>query len=427
MKYQAMILPLFVLLPVCPWLQAAAPQEFDPSAGLRSQALNVYIDCQRCDQDHIHREITFVNYMIDPKDAQVHILITTQRTASGGLEYTLTFLGQHDFAGKNDTLQVVTIQDDTEEMVRDKLVSGLKMGLMSYVAKTPLASQVRISFAREMEAMAVEDNWNSWVFRLRSSGRFDAEESENEINLSGSVSANRITEAWKIRSSYDQHYDEENFYFEDDTSSSIRRTQRANGLVVKSFGEHLSAGISANFNSSTYRNIKRSVMIAPAIEYNLFPYSESTRRELRINWGVGMENVQYIDTTIYDKTAEILMGSAIDITFEIKEKWGSIRTSLDVRVYLHDLEKNSQALFCDLELRLWKGLSLNLFGRVEAIHNQLYLTKGEASYEDILLERQQQATDFRYWGSVGLSYTFGSIYNNIVNPRFGNGGGGGRR
>jgi hypothetical protein len=27
--------------------------------------------------------------------------------------------------------------------------------------------------------------------------------------------------------------------------------------------------------------------------------------------------------------------------------------------------------------------------------------------------------------AVGVSYTFGSIFNNIVNPRFGGGGGGG--
>jgi hypothetical protein len=28
-------------------------------------------------------------------------------------------------------------------------------------------------------------------------------------------------------------------------------------------------------------------------------------------------------------------------------------------------------------------------------------------------------TKFEYFGSFGLSYTFGSTYNNAVNPRFG--------
>jgi hypothetical protein len=34
-------------------------------------------------------------------------------------------------------------------------------------------------------------------------------------------------------------------------------------------------------------------------------------------------------------------------------------------------------------------------------------------------------TGFRYFGSFGLTYTFGSPFNNVVNPRFGGGGGGG--
>jgi hypothetical protein len=42
-----------------------------------------------------------------------------------------------------------------------------------------------------------------------------------------------------------------------------------------------------------------------------------------------------------------------------------------------------------------------------------------ASYEDILLMRKQLATSFEYYFYVGLSYTFGSIYSNVVNPRFG--------
>jgi len=27
-------------------------------------------------------------------------------------------------------------------------------------------------------------------------------------------------------------------------------------------------------------------------------------------------------------------------------------------------------------------------------------------------------TDYNLWINAGLSYTFGSIYNNVVNPRF---------
>jgi hypothetical protein len=53
------------------------------------------------------------------------------------------------------------------------------------------------------------------------------------------------------------------------------------------------------------------------------------------------------------------------------------------------------------------------------IHDQLSLPKEDIATEEILLQRKQLATQYQYWASIGFSYTFGSIYNNIVNPRFG--------
>jgi hypothetical protein len=50
------------------------------------------------------------------------------------------------------------------------------------------------------------------------------------------------------------------------------------------------------------------------------------------------------------------------------------------------------------------------------------LVKGEATLEEILLRRKELATEYEYSISVGLSFTFGSIYSNVVNPRFGGGG-----
>ena len=43
----------------------------------------------------------------------------------------------------------------------------------------------------------------------------------------------------------------------------------------------------------------------------------------------------------------------------------------------------------------------------------------ELTLEGILLSRKQLATDYEYNLRVGVRYTFGSIYSNVVNPRFG--------
>lgn len=57
------------------------------------------------------------------------------------------------------------------------------------------------------------------------------------------------------------------------------------------------------------------------------------------------------------------------------------------------------------------------------IHDQLSLPKGTATLEQVLLRRTMLETNYSYYFSIGLSYAFGSIYSNVVNPRFGGGGG----
>jgi len=40
-----------------------------------------------------------------------------------------------------------------------------------------------------------------------------------------------------------------------------------------------------------------------------------------------------------------------------------------------------------------------------------------ATPEEIIARQQALATHYSYFTGFGLSYTFGSIYNNVVNPR----------
>jgi hypothetical protein len=163
----------------------------------------------------------------------------------------------------------------------------------------------------------------------------------------------------------------------------------------------------------------------PGIEYDLFPYSESTRRQLRMLYSIGYNYVNYIDTTIYDQTEEGHLQHSFSASYEVVQKWGSINVSFEYSNYLHDWSKNNLSLDGFIDLRIAKGLSVNFGGGASLIHDQLGLVKGGATTEEVLLQRKELATQFQYFTSFGFSYTFGSIYNNVVNPRFGNSGGGG--
>jgi hypothetical protein len=59
------------------------------------------------------------------------------------------------------------------------------------------------------------------------------------------------------------------------------------------------------------------------------------------------------------------------------------------------------------------------------VRDQLYLAAGTLSRDEVLTQQRALQTSYQYNAFVGLSYTFGSIFNSVVNPRLDNLGGGG--
>jgi hypothetical protein len=385
---------------------------------IKKAAPKVFVDCISCDMDYIRTEITFVNHVRDRTEAQIHILITTQTTGSGGTEYTLTFSGQKEFAGNDSVLTHVSGKTDTADEIRKGLVGILKIGLVPYAAKTPIANRLTVSYQDNVKPTSVEDKWDSWVFNLNGRGYFNGEQLTRYYSLSGQFSANRVTPEFKFRSSIYAGRNSDRFTFGDDVIVSTSKNQNLQVLGVKSISDHWSIGAGLTAFSSTYSNIKLALQPAPAIEYNVFKYSESTRRQLRFLWKPSYNSYHYYAETIYDKTSERLWGESFSAALELKEKWGSISNWFEAFHYFSDIKKNHMELSSEISVRLFKGLSFNLYGSFSRIHDQLSLAKGEASLEEVLLRRQQLATSYSYYASIGLSYTFGSIFSNVVNPRF---------
>ncbi len=153
-------------------------------------------------------------------------------------EYTLTFIGQHNYAGLDDTLTCVTQQMDPEEIVRRGIVRTIKKGLIRYVSRTPLAEDIFIEYRQRKDPTEVVDKWDYWVFNFDTSSRYNAEESSEELSLEGSFSADRVTPDWKISFAIDAEYDKEEYDTDERTISSYTRSQEFEGLTVKSIGEH---------------------------------------------------------------------------------------------------------------------------------------------------------------------------------------------
>jgi len=386
---------------------------------LKQKAPKVFIDCHECDIDYIRTEIPFVNYVRDRKEADVHVLITTQSTGSGGTEYTLSFIGQGPYEGTNNTLVYASNTTDTEEEIRRGYVAVLKMGLVSYTARTPIRDLLSVDFKEKVKPTDVVDPWKFWVFSVSAGGDAEMQSQRSETTFEIDVSANKITPDIKLQMGLWAQFDRESYDYQNKTITGRRENGSFSGLFVKSLGEHWSAGVFVDVESSTYENIDFSLRATPALEYDLFPYAESTRRQLRFMYRIGPQFARYREETLFGKMRETLFGQSLSATVEIKEPWGSLEASLVGSHLFQDFNKNRLELNTELSFRILKGLDFNVHGGFERIRDQLSLPKGDATLEEILLQQKELRTEYDLNFDVSLSFTFGSIFSNVVNPRFG--------
>jgi len=386
---------------------------------LKKGAPKVFLDCRHCDRDYIRTEITFVNYVRDRMDADVHVLITTQRTGSGGREYTLEFIGRRDFPHIGHKLIHVTDRTATRDEVREELVGVLKRGLFPYVMHSPIAKHIKIVFDQELAPTAVEDRWNFWVFNIGLGGSFEGEQLRQYRSIRGHISANRVTPSMKLRLGLSGDFDEDRFEIDGEKIISTSSEKELRGMYVRSLSDHWSVGGWSELESETYSNMDLQFNIAPAVEYNVFPYYESTRRQLRFLYRLNFYFNNYMEETIFNKTTENLLGQSLRITLEVKQPWGNASISLRGGHYFHDFSEYRLGVHGWLSIRLVRGLNLDMWGSYSRISDQLNLPLEGASIDEVLLRRRELATAFDYHFSVGLSYTFGSVYSNVVNPRFG--------
>jgi hypothetical protein len=199
----------------------------------------------------------------------------------------------------------------------------------------------------------------------------------------------------------------------------VTRNHSLTGQVVKSLGEHWGASIKGQAAHSTYLNQDLELTAAPGIEFNIYPYPESSRRQLIFRYEIGWTKVKYEEITIFDNTEEFLLDQTIVVNYDVNQPWGESEIAMEVASYLDDFSKYHVILYGNLDFRITRGLSIDVSGSLSQVRDQRYLPKRELTDEEVLLQLRALETDYRYRFSIGLSYTFGSIFNNVVNPRFG--------
>jgi hypothetical protein len=391
----------------------------------------VFLDCGFfCDQDFIKTEITYVSWVRDRAVSDVHILLTQQGTGGGGTEYTLAFLGQRASAGKSDTIRFLTGQSATSDNIRRAMTRTIKLGLVRFVANSAIAERLNLTLSAVTAgaapaAASKRDPWNLWVFSVGANGNVNGERTSEFNSISGNVGARRTTERWKVNLNARENYRESKFDFGGTKSLFIQRTYSFTQLAVKSLGPRTAAGIRGSVGSTTYENKRLYWRFTPAVEFDVFPYSESTRRMLTVQYAVGAEHFTYKTETIYFKFKETRPLHSLSVNLSQTQPWGSVNVGLEGGQYLDETNRNYGSVFAGTGLRLFKGFNVNFSGSFSSIHNQLYLARSGATPEEVLLQQRRLQTNYSYFFFTGISYTFGSVFNSIVNPRFGRSGDGG--
>jgi hypothetical protein len=423
---------VLVLLTVAVPLKAQGTSNA-PKDTVQNTALRVYLDCQEwgCDRDFLVTEMKWVNWMRERLDAEFHVLVTSAATGSGGRHYTVVAIGQKQYAGSADTLTYTANANDADDTRRRGLLRVISQLLLPHAAKTPLGSRLTVSFATpaagaSATTAAARDKWNFWTYSISANGYGSGEKRQSFENIWSSIAANRTTDTWKIRISGNFSYDESAFSFSDGTKySTLQRSFGLSSIVVRSLGKHWSVGGKAQADRSDFYNTNLNANAGPAVEWDYYPYQEYTRRRLTVLYSVGLQHYAYRETTIYDKDRETRPLHFLAVGLSKRQPWGSANVSLSGSQFLNELKYYNASVNGGVDIRLGKGFSVNLAGNISRVRDQLYLPRGEATDEDVIARQQALSTNYRYFVMAGLRYQFGSIFNSVVNQRFGAFGGGG--
>ena len=401
-------------------LLAAPVRAQAPSSSL----LRVFVDCGTCGDDYLRQQLTFVTLVRDRLLADIGAMVTSLPTAAGGEAYSIELLGTVNERKIGDTVVVNIDPDATESVRRQGLVRAIKIALLPHVRGTSAVSHLDVTYSppaslRSATARGERDPWRQWVFRLHGSGSFGADENYSSAAGQTELGASRVTEGIRLELSGRAAYNRERFRLTDgSTLTSHRRSWTATAFVAQSLGDHVSAGISSTAGSSIFDNTRFQVRVQSALELDLFPYREATQRQLIVRYGVGVRSFRYVDTTVYNLLAESRPQHELAAAADIKQPWGTVWGRASWSQYLHDVTKRRLSANIGTDWRIRAGLTLNTSFSYSRIRDQLSLRGGNLSDEERLLRLRELQSGYSFSGGLGLSYTFGSVFNNVVNPRF---------
>jgi len=387
----------------------------------------VFIECTStwlCDFDYLRTELSMVDFVRDRFIADVHVQVNTQYTSSGSEQNTIVFKGQNTFLNQDDTLTYFNESTLSDDDKRKKMAKSVTLGLIKYISHTETADNIVITYNKPAESDTLNlkkqiDPWNYWIISLGTSGFFNGDANYKSQSINGYIYADRETEKTKTNIGVSYNYSKNEFVISE-TETVVKENPQTNGYVnhINKINQHWGYGIFTSYAKSEFSNYDIKLSAIPKIEYDVFKYKDFNSQRVVISYGVGVQYNNYKDTTIFFKTKETLLLQDAAIISSLTKPWGNINVGAFYNSYLHDLKKFSLSFSGSVNWNIFKGFKFAVGGNYNITRNLIQLSKQGATRDEVLLQQKQLYSKYCYFFGVGISYQFGSKFNNYINPAF---------
>ena len=294
-----------------------------------------------------------MNWVRIPEGADVHLIMTSQATGSGGREYQFDFIGNGDF-DYEERLAHSASPTDTERETLDAVAHTLGVGLLHFATTNgfvesadgfqeiadalDIQSEEMDPGERVVAVQEVEDPWDFWVFRLGGRSELDGEQTRQTRRIDGNFSASRVTPTWKMNFRGNVNYNQREIDLSDGSKFVDSRTDWGfSELIAYSLADHWSIGLEGEMRRIVRFNQEFRAEITPALEYSFFPYEEATRRALTIFYQIGPAYRRYIEETVFGQTAETRWEQSLEFELSQRQQWGDASISMTGSHFLHDI------------------------------------------------------------------------------------------
>jgi hypothetical protein len=384
---------------------------------------SLFLSCPlECFDPYLRQELSYFDFARDPHIADYTLVVVRQPSGSGGERFTVTVSPRVPSSLTPQAAQSFAVPSGTPaHAARQLLLQVILRTLRNELSGTLHETAFELSLPpRDGVALStLDDPWNYWAIAPELGGSGEGGSGYYYGEVSGALTLRRVTELSKIRlrGSYARRL----------SSYRLEDNQRVRGdvyvmegraLYAHSIGHHFALGGVVTGGANEFENQKGHVHGGPLAELNFFPYSENATRQLRLAYQAGAWANWYLERNEANLTREVRAYHALSLIADVNLPWGSIQWIGQANQFLDDPSRYRLSTGAILSLRLFEGLAFNLEGEAAYVRDLINIRKRTIDDVELLLWTAQQPTEFTLEFEFTLTYTFGSIHNTIVNPRF---------